>query len=144
MTIRVQRIKDDGNSTLGIMYINDVFECFTLEDTFNEPKIYGKTRIPEGSYEITLRREGGMVQKYDARYDGHDGMLWLRDVDNFEYVYIHVGNDEEDTDGCLLVGRGCSTSGKQTINGSVLAYSALYPKVHREIQAGRPVNIEVI
>ncbi len=143
MLIQVHRINDDGNSTIGFMTINGEFQCFTLEDTFNEPKIYGKTRIPEGSYEVTLRREGGMVKKYDDRYNGHDGMLWLRNVDNFEYVYIHCGNDSSDTDGCVLVGRGCNTHNIQTVTGSVLAYTSLYPKVYNEIQAGRPVNIEI-
>ena len=143
MNIQVHRINDDGVSTIGFMTINGEFQCFTLEDTFNEPKVYGKTRIPEGSYEVTLRHEGSMVKKYDDRYDGHDGMLWLRNVDSFEYVYIHVGNDDDDTDGCLLVGRGCNTHNVQTVTGSVLAYTTLYPIVYNEIKAGRPVNIEV-
>ena len=143
MNIRVQRLNDDGRSTIGVMYINDKFQCFTLEDTYNEPKVYGKTRIPEGSYEVTLRHEGTMVKKYDDKYNGHDGMLWLRNVDNFEYVYIHVGNDSDDTDGCLLVGRGCNTHNVQTVTGSVLAYTSLYPMVYKEIKAGRPVNIEI-
>ena len=143
MLIQVHRISDDGVSTIGFMTINGEFQCFTLEDTFNEPKVYGKTRIPEGSYEVTLRHEGTMVKKYDDMYDGHDGMLWLRNVDNFEYVYIHVGNDDDDTNGCLLVGRGCNTQNIQTVTGSVLAYTSLYPIVHNEIKAGRPVNIEI-
>lgn len=144
MNLRLQRINDDGESTIGILFVDDKFQCFTLEDTYNEPKIYGKTRIPEGTYEITLRREGKMVQKYDSKYEDHDGMLWLRNVANFEYVYIHVGNSNDDTDGCILVGRNCSTSGYQTISGSVLAYRALYPKVYEAIVAGHQVNIEII
>ena len=144
MLIRLQRLNDDGNSTIGAMFVNDKFQCFTLEDTFNEPKVYGKTRIPEGSYAIELRKEGGMVKKYDEKYSGHDGMLWLRNVDNFEYVYIHVGNDDDDTDGCILVGRNCNTQNGQSINGSVLAYKDLYPLVKEQIDAGYPVNIEVI
>ena len=144
MNIQIHRLNDDGNSTIGVMYIDKKFQCFTLEDTHNEPKIYGKTRIPTGSYAVELRKEGGMVEKYNSKYDGHDGMLWLRDVDNFEYVYIHVGNDSDDTDGCILVGRNCITQGIQTINGSVLAYKKLYPLIQEQIEAGYPVNIEVI
>ena len=144
MNLQLHRLNDDGKSTIGVLYVDGKFNCFTLEDTYNEPKIYGKTRIPEGSYAIELRKEGGMVQRYDAKYDGHDGMLWLRNVDNFEYVYIHVGNTDDDTDGCILVGRNCSTQKGQTINGSVLAYEVLYPLIKEQIEAGYPVNIEVI
>ena len=97
MNIQLHRLNDDGKSTIGALYIDSKFQCFTLEDTYNEPKIYGKTRIPEGSYEVTLRHEGSMVEKYDDRYDGHDGMLWIRNVDSFEYVYIHVGNNANKT-----------------------------------------------
>ena len=144
MNLQLERINDDGKSTIGILRIDGIFECFTLEDAFNEPKIYGKTRIPDGSYEITLRKEGGMVAKYNDRFDNHDGMLWLRNVPNFEYVYIHVGNDSDDTDGCILVGRNCITQGEQTINGSTLAYTSLYVKIKNALDAGYPVNIEVI
>lgn len=144
MNLRLQTLNDDGNSTIGVLFVDDEFTCFTLEDTHNEPKIYGKTRIPRGSYEITLRKEGGMVQKYNKRYEGHDGMLWIRDVPNFKYVYIHVGNDEDDTDGCILVGKNCNTQGQQTVGGSVLAYLSLYSKVKNALDAGYPVNIEVV
>ena len=144
MNLQLHRLNDDGKSTIGALYVDGKFNCFTLEDTYNEPKIYGKTRIPAGSYAIELRKEGGMVQKYDAKYDGHDGMLWIRNVDNFEYVYLHIGNFDDDTDGCVLLGRNCNTQNGQSINGSVLAYKDLYPLVKEQIDAGYPVNIEVI
>ena len=144
MNIQIHRLNDDGNSTIGVMYIDSKFQCFTLEDTYNEPKIYGKTRIPAGSYAVELRKEGGMVEKYNNKYDNHDGMLWLRNVKDFKYVYIHVGNDSDDTDGCILVGRNCITQGVQTINGSILAYQEIYPIIQEQIEAGYPVNIEVI
>ena len=144
MNLQLHRLNDDGKSTIGALYLDGKFNCFTLEDTYNEPKVYGKTRIPEGSYSVELRKEGGMVQKYNERYEGHDGMLWLRNVDNFEYVYIHVGNSDVDSDGCILVGRNCNTTNGQSINGSVLAYRELYPLVQSQIEAGYPVYMEVI
>ena len=144
MNMQLYRLNDDGKSTIGALYIDSKFKCFTLEDTYNEPKIYGKTRIPAGSYAVELRKEGGMVDRYNSKYDFHNGMLWLRNVENFEYVYLHTGNDEDDTDGCILIGRGCNTQGVQTISGSVLAYTEIYPMIAEQIEAGYPVNIEVI
>ena len=140
MFIEVKRLQDNGKATTGEMYVDGKFECYTLEDTYNYPKVFGKTRIPEGSYAVELRKEGGMVQKYNAKYPDHDGMLWLRDVPNFKYVYIHVGNFHEDTDGCILVGK---TLGDGTIGNSVAAYKELYPKIVEQLKAGYPVNIEV-
>ena len=140
MFIEVKRLYDNGKATTGEMYIDGKFECYTLEDTYNYPKVFGKTRIPEGSYAVELRKEGEMVKKYDAKYPGHDGMLWLRGVPDFKYVYIHVGNFHENTDGCILVGK---TLGDGAIGSSIAAYKELYPKIAEQIKAGYPVNIEV-
>ena len=144
MNLQLHRLNDDGSATIGVMYIDGKFQCFTLEDTYNEPKIYGKTRIPQGSYAVELRKEGGMVQRYNSKYEEHDGMLWLKNVANFEYVYIHVGNTDDDTDGCILVGKSCITGRTQSIGNSVIAYKELYPLIKSQIDAGYPVNIEVI
>ena len=64
-------------------------------------------------------------------------------VENDGSNYI-VSTVNDDTDGCLLVGRGCNTHNVQTVTGSVLAYTTLYPIVYQQIMAGYPVNIEVI
>ena len=145
MLIEVNRLKDDTQSTIGAMMIDGNFEGFTLEDTHNEPKVYGETCIPSGEYNITLRTDGNMTQKYAKRYgDTHRGMLWLRDVPNFEYVYIHIGNKSEDTDGCLLVGTSCdSAKGRQFVGGSALKYISTYKKILRAIDNGEEVKIVV-
>lgn len=145
MYIQILRLKDDGKETVGTMHINGIFECFTLEDTHNEPKVYGKTRIPSGEYKVDLRNEGGMTKKYAKKYSFHKGMLWLRNVENFEYVYIHVGNNEGDTDGCILLGNTASiTNGSMSIGSSVLAYSRLYPMIAKAVQDGEEVTIKII
>ena len=51
----------------------------------------------------------------------------LQDVPNFQYVYIHIGNDDDDTAGCLLVGMGNSADDVGFINGSKQAYMKIYP-----------------
>ena len=145
MYMQLMRLKDDTESTIGTLYVNGAFECFTLEDTFNFPKVYGKTRIPDGTYEIKLRNEGGLTKKYAERYPYHQGMLWLQNVDNFEWVYIHVGNTADHTDGCILVGEGCmATTGDQKVTGSVNAYVKLYKKAINAFERGEDVTIEII
>lgn len=143
MYMQLMRLKDNGSDTIGTLYVNGEFECFTLEDPNNFPKVYGKTRIPNGTYDIVLRPEGGMNSKYMAKYPNHKGMLWLQNVENFKYIYIHVGNTEKDTEGCILVGKSCNS-----IDGSVghskVAYTALYAKVMSAMDRGEQVSIEVI
>jgi len=105
MRLKLQRYSDNGESTLGLFYIDNQFKCYTLEDGFRKEKVPGETRIPSGVYEVTLRTEGGMHERYLKKFPGfHKGMIWLRNVSNFEYVLIHIGNSSDDTNGCILVG----------------------------------------
>ena len=145
MIIELDRLQDNGKSTIGVMKIDGIFECFSLEDAFNKPKIYGQTRIPDGEYKIKLRKEGGMTKKYSAKYgDEHEGMLWLQDVKDFEWVYIHTGNKHEDTDGCILIGTGCdSNKMRQNVTGSVLKYKKTYAKILDAMKNGEEVTIKI-
>jgi hypothetical protein len=128
-------------STLGALSIDDRFACFSLEDQRQEVKVPGETRIPAGTFGITLRTEGGMHPKYSSRFPEHRGMLWLRDVPGFEYIYIHVGVDDDDTAGCILVGDTAHARG--TLETSTVAYRRIYGQISNAILAGEPVTIEV-
>jgi len=139
-------IQSTEESTLGALYLDGAFQCFTLEDRVRTTgvKAYGKTAIPAGTYEIGLRKGSPMAKRYDKRYICHDGMLWLRDVNDFKWVYIHTGNSANDTKGCILVGN----SAKKTLQGSVLresrkAYQDLYPRVCEAVESGLRVVIKI-
>ena len=64
MEIEVLRYSDNGESTLGLLKVNGKFFCYTLEDQYQEVKVKHQTRIPEGTYNITLRDAGGMTKSY--------------------------------------------------------------------------------
>lgn len=129
MIIRVDRYLSTNDATLSRIYIDGVTECFGLEDEHRVPKVPGETRIPAGSYKVTLRTEGGFHDRYKAKFpDMHKGMLWVREVPGFEYILIHIGNTDEDTAGCLLVGQGRDEL-HMTVSNSKAAYEKFYPKV---------------
>lgn len=143
-----RRISSGAEATLGTLFdvtAKPAFLCYVLEDQFNEPKIKGETRIPPGRYEINYRDEGGMIVRYKQRFAWHRGMLWLRHVPGFQFVYIHVGNKDDDTDGCLLVGDGqrSNVTERGTIQTSVAAYRRLYDKIAASLDAGDEVWITV-
>ncbi len=47
MKLTVKRFADNGETTLGILYIDGVFECFTVEDQEQKgDKVKGETRVP--------------------------------------------------------------------------------------------------
>ena len=146
MKLLLDRLKDNKKSTIGILKIDGIWDAFTLEDAYHKEKIYGETRIPEGEYEIILRTEGGMNSAYSKKYgDDHEGMLWLQNVEGFEWVYIHTGNKHEHTDGCILVGTTCdSNDNRQMVGGSVLKYKKTYAKILKAIKRGEEVTIQII
>jgi len=136
MELLLTRISSGYEATLGNLFdiegTDDLtFLCYTLEDQYNEPKVPGETRIPAGRYEVKLRTEGGMHQRYGKRFDFHRGMLHLQDVPGFTFIYIHVGNKDDDSEGCILVGDGqiSNVIERGQVTSSVLAYRRLYESI---------------
>jgi hypothetical protein len=101
--------------------------------------VAGETRIPAGTYQIKLRTDGGMTVKYKSKFPEHRGMLWLQDVPGFEWIYIHVGINDDHTAGCILVGDVAMASGE--LGQSTTAYRRIYGLVSNAILAGEPVSI---
>ena len=152
MHLQVLRFSDSGDSTNGILVelLPDgrEFLCYTLEDEQRDKKVMAETRIPEGIYDITLRTVGGHHAKYSKRFpDIHEGMLWVRNVPNFEYILIHCGNTDEHTAGCLLLGDSQENNQLMEngfIGKSTQAYKRVYPKILKALNDGEDVRIEYI
>lgn len=147
MRISVVRFGHGDDSTLGHFSIDGERRCFTLEDEYRAVKVAGETRIPEGKYRVTLRTEGGFHVKYAERFrDIHKGMLWLRDVPNFEYILIHCGNTDDHSAGCLLVGQDpvVKPDGEFQVARSEHAYRMIYPPIAAALEGGEEVTLEIV
>ena len=136
MKLQVLRFSSESDSTNGLLLdvtdgIN--FLAYTLEDEYRKKKRSKETRIPAGTYEIKLRNEGGFNQRYSKKYSRiHRGMLHIIDVPGFEYILIHVGNSDEHTAGCLLVGdsqENNQVNKNGFIGRSGNAYKRIYPLI---------------
>jgi hypothetical protein len=135
--ILVERVKSDDDATLSIVSVDGRFICFGLEDEYREEKVAGDTRIPAGFYHVGLRTVGGFHGRYSRKFpDFHQGMLQVLDVPGFEYILIHIGNTDEDTAGCLLVGKGANVGSEITISNSTGAYKELYKAVIDSAKGG--------
>ena len=132
MELVVIRRRDTHDATTGELYIGGTLFSVTLEDRYRDlgKKVYGETRIPAGRYPVTIRKEGGKYNRYKKRY-GTDGMLWVKDVPDFKYVYIHVGNTEDDTLGCILVGESVVLSAKYGgLEQRIINSTSIYKPLH--------------
>jgi len=134
------------DATNGLLFIDGVFECYTLEDQYQAVKVMHETCIPEGTYDIKFRKTGGFHAKYSERYkNAHYGMLHIQDVPNFTYILIHTGNTDEHTSGCLIVGetqQDLEVSKDGFIGSSTVAYKKMYAKVAAQLLQGKDVSIE--
>ena len=133
MKLDVLRFSSEQDSTSGLLF--DVtgkrkFLCYTLEDEYRTKKVMQETRIPAGTYEIKYRKEGGFNKRYTKRYpDIHRGMLHVTSVPNFKWILIHVGNTDEHTAGCLLLGDTQENNQIKT-NGFIGKSSQAYVRVY--------------
>ena len=146
MKLTVVRTQFGTDATNGLLFIDGIFECYTLEDQYQAVKVMHETCIPEGTYDINFRTVGGFHEKYKKRYgNDHYGMLHLQDVPNFTYILIHAGNTDEHTSGCLIVGetqQDLDISEDGFIGHSGKAYLKLYNKVAKQLLQGKDVSIE--
>lgn len=143
MNLELNRIKSDNDTTLGLLSIDGRIFCGVVEDEYRTIKVFGETRIPSGTYEIGLRNIGKMTQRYHARFPSfHKGMLHLQNVPGFKYVYIHIGNTDDDTAGCLLVNYGLNFL-TMTGNKSIEAYIFLYKRIIEAMDKGEQVIIKI-
>ena len=151
MKLEVLRFSSQKDSTNGILF--DVthgrrFLCYTLEDEHRDVKEYGETRVPAGTYDITLRTVDGFHGRYTKKYgEMHKGMLWVRNVPNFEYILIHTGNTDEHTAGCLLLGDSQQVNFGESngfVGSSVNAYKRVYPPIAAALESGEGVTITYI
>ena len=120
MLIEVKRFEFQNTHTIGKMYINGVYECYTLEDVVrNGSKVIGKTAIPTGEYKVII----------DASVRFKQDMPHILNVPNFKGVRIHAGNTSAHTDGCILL--GTTWAGKDFIGNSRVAYKKFFDKLKK-------------
>lgn len=118
MELTLKRIALRSEYTIGKLYVNGEYVADTIEDTVRdldkdgkfangEVKIPGKTAIPYGRYEITMKVKSPKYSNFSKyswakKYDGY--LPRLLNVPHFDGVLIHVGNSALDSEACVLVG----------------------------------------
>lgn len=119
MKLTLIRDLDSGKSTVGRLFCEDEFLCFTLENTWLENK-KRVSCIPTGTYELELKEYGRFYERYQHP------IVKLKDVDGRTEILFHKGNYPSDTLGCILVG---DSKGKDVIWNSGKTYNKVYPVI---------------
>jgi hypothetical protein len=106
MKLKVVRETKNDVCTIGSLFINDVFFCYTLEDKdrglkqsdsllfIQAKKIFGLTAIPSGFYKLTVNQSPKFKRMLPR----------ILDIKGFDGVLLHRGNSANDSLGCILLG----------------------------------------
>lgn len=153
MELLLERKYRKSEYTIGRLYINGKFFCNTMEDTdrglkqdtplyqIKSTKVYSKTAIPTGTYEITLDVVSPKYSK-KQQYKAIDGKLpRLLDVPGFEGILIHIGNTAEDSAGCILVGHN---KVKGQVVNSTATFNELYSLLLDGKKRGEKLIIKIV
>lgn len=115
MKIIIDRVYKYPKYTVGEVYVNGNFYCYSMEDTdrglhvdmpmryLRERKVYGETAIPCGTYEVIIDYSP-KFKKYMPHVLFRNDEDKLVEVPCFSGIRIHCGNTDKDTLGCLMFG----------------------------------------
>lgn len=127
--------------TEGKLFINNGFQCYTVEDTDRkletigcEGKVQNSTCIPRGKYKVTISKS--------VRFGKF--LIEILDVPCFKGIRIHSGNSSEDSEGCIIVGKSNARDDDNWVSESRIAYDALHKRVKEALSAGEDVMLEVL
>lgn len=152
MELKLRRIALRDTYTIGRLYVNDNYFCDTCEDKVRdlnkdgdlnddgEGKVYAKTAIPYGRYEITMKVKSPKFSQ-KAVYNWCGGYLpRLLNVPHFEGILIHAGNSADSSAGCLIVGENKIKG--QVVN-SMATLKKLVPILKRASDSGEKIWISI-
>jgi len=144
--IDILSYNDNGESTLDLLFWNGRWFCYALEDEARDVKVAGETRIPRAMYTLGIREEvTPLTKKYRNRFEWFEFHIEILDVPNYDYVYMHIGNDADDTEACVLVGDDANNNnvGEGYIKNSTKAFERFYKMVYPKLKAGEMILIEL-
>lgn len=117
MELKVKRVAKKEDYTIGKLYIDGVAFCDTLEDCdrgltqemplddIKAKKIYGKTAIPKGTYDIDMNTVSPKFKdrSWAKPYGGK--IPRLVNVPGFDGILVHPLNNASESLGCIGVGK---------------------------------------
>jgi len=119
--------RPSAQSTPGELFLDGVFECYTLENPAHGAKPH--KAIPAGRYAVDIT--------YSPRFARP--LPEVLGVPGFVGIRIHPGNAVADTEGCILVGR---TRATDWVGESAVAFDVLLVKL-RLARARGSITLEI-
>ena len=147
MNLEIKSNKFNKDWTISKLFIDGVLDGYVVEDEIRAKKVKGETAIWGGVYKLASRfspkfsnhfywNGKSLISKSEyqelkdkSNYKPHE-LIWILDVKEFEFILIHWGNTDLDSDGCLIVGSKIGIiKGREGVLNSRLYYKKFYEKV---------------
>lgn len=134
MELLLKRIAKKDTYTIGKLYVDGKYVADTLEDKdrglrqdmsleeIKKIKVYGQTAIPTGTYKIDMNTVSPKFKNRSWAKPWEGKLPRLRDVPGYEGVLLHVGNQAQDSLGCVLIGQN-------KVKGQVINSTATFSKL---------------
>ena len=131
MKLTLQRYLFTENYTMGLLFIDGIYFCDTIEDKYRgqdlkTKKVANETCIPYGVYSVKIT--------YSPKYKKN--MPQILDVPYFTGVRIHSGNSAKDSSGCIIVG-------VKSKNGEVLESRKTYNALIKRLETSNSIKIDI-
>lgn len=131
MKLTLQRYLFAEDYTMGLLYIDDIYFCDTIEDKFRGndlkgKKVYGETCIPYGVYTVKIT-----WSPKHKRY-----LPQIMDVPYFDGIRFDVANTAKDVLGCVAVGI-------KSENGRVLQSRKTHNALMRRLETANNIKIDI-
>ena len=131
MKLTLQRYMFTNDYTMGLLFIDGLFFCDTIEDKFrgndlSKTKVYGETCIPYGVYDVKIT-----WSPKNKKY-----MPQIMNVPYFEGIRIESGNTAKDSLGCVIVGI-------KSKNGEVLDSRKTYNALLKRLETAKYIKIDI-
>lgn len=112
--------------TFGRISLSD-FECYTCEPPWLDNRPFASC-IPEGDYAY----ERDIFDRHKGKVDYETFGLVM--VPDRSHILFHIGNDKDDTAGCILpgLGLGVSSDGLWAVTKSTQAFLILRDKLAKQ------------
>ncbi len=142
LNLKLERKWKKEKYTIGNLFINGVFFSNVLEDTtrglrqdmtpeeIQKIKIHGQTAIPSGRYEIRVTLSARFRRQLPI----------LLNVPGYAGVRIHPGNNDANTEGCLLPGKNDRVG---QVSNSRATMAILQQRIEETIAQGGKVFIDI-
>lgn len=152
MELTLKRVACKPLYSIGKLYIDGQYFCDTIEDKdrglddsmteqeIRAIKIPSQTAIPTGTYRVTLNVQSPKF-KAKAAYAFCQGYLpRLLNVKGFDGILMHIGNTQNSSAGCILVGQNKVVG--QVIN-STETFKKLYAILDTANKKGEKIYITI-